>query len=95
RHRFPQSLAERALRSLSPGERVRAALIAILHASPSVQMLVLDEPTYSLDFVGYSALSALLNQWQGGLVIATHDLSFLDRIRVERRLVLGERSRFE
>ncbi|MEO0459833.1 MAG: ATP-binding cassette domain-containing protein [Myxococcota bacterium] len=94
KHRFPLSLAERSLGSLSPGERVRAALIAIFQRRPSVEMLVLDEPTYSLDFVGYSALTSLLRVWKGGLIVSTHDLGFLAQIGVERCLVLdGQRAK--
>jgi len=55
-HKFPLALAERPLWSLSPGERVRAALICLFQQAPTVELLVLDEPTYSLDFVGMAAL---------------------------------------
>ncbi len=43
-HRFPFALAGRPLRTLSPGERTRAALIALSHRAPPVEVLVLDEP---------------------------------------------------
>lgn len=87
-HRFPLALAERPLRSLSPGERARAALICILQRSPTPELLVLDEPTYSLDFVGVAALAEALAAWPGGLVVASHDQDFLRRIGCERRLAL-------
>ena len=44
-HRFPFGLAQRPLKSLSPGERVRAALICLYHRSPAIELLMLDEPT--------------------------------------------------
>lgn len=87
-HRFPLALAERPLDSLSPGERVRAALICLFARSPSVELLVLDEPTYSLDFLGASALRRVLRAWPGGLVVASHDREFLGSIGIERHLVL-------
>jgi len=83
-HQFPLALAERPLKSLSPGERVRAALICLLAKSPAVECLVLDEPTNSLDFVGYAALQAGLKTWPGGWVIASHDPGFLQDIGVDR-----------
>ena len=40
-HRFPLGLAQRPLKSLSPGERVRAALICLYHRNPAIELLVL------------------------------------------------------
>lgn len=87
-HRFPLALAERPLKSLSPGERVRAALICLLQRQPLVECLVLDEPTYSLDLAGETALRSVLRAWRGGLVVASHDEDFLNDIRIDRFLKL-------
>ncbi len=88
-HRFPLALAERPLASLSPGERVRAALICLFVHTPTLELLVLDEPTYSLDLVGLDALTQALQTWPGGLVVVSHDRDFLQDIGIERELVLG------
>lgn len=88
-HRFPFALAERPLRSLSPGERARAALIALFQRSPSVELLVLDEPTYSLDLVGQRAMTEALRAWPGGLVVASHDREFLTAIGINETILLS------
>lgn len=88
-HKFPLALAGRPLRSLSPGERTRAALIALLSRSPGPELLVLDEPTFSLDLVGQRALAAALRRWPGGLVVASHDRAFLAELNVSQTLALG------
>jgi ATPase subunit of ABC transporter with duplicated ATPase domains len=88
-HRFPLALAERPMASLSPGERVRAALICLFRRTPAVELLVLDEPTLSLDFVGLAALQAALRAWPGGLVVVSHDREFLDAIGIEQFITLG------
>jgi len=88
-HKFPLALAERALRSLSPGERTRAALICLFQRTPVVELLVLDEPTFSLDLVGQRALAAALLAWRGGLLVASHDRSFLAAIDATTTLELG------
>lgn len=82
-HKFPLALAERPLRSLSPGERARAALIALFQRAPPVEVLVLDEPTYSLDLVGQRAMTDALRAWPGGLIVASHDRDFLAAIGVD------------
>lgn len=87
-HKFPLALAERPLKSLSPGERLRAALICIFQQDPEVKLLVLDEPTYSLDLLGQLALKNILKAWQGGLVITSHDGEFLEEIGVESYMQL-------
>jgi ATPase subunit of ABC transporter with duplicated ATPase domains len=88
-HKFPLALADRPLVSLSPGERARAALIAVFSRSPSVEVLVLDEPTFSLDLVGLRALTQALQRWPGGLVVASHDRDFLQELGMDRTIVLG------
>lgn len=87
-HRFPLALAQRPMASLSPGERVRAALVCITAQEPAVDVLVVDEPTFGLDFVGYRRLGDALRAWRGGLVIVSHDREFLDEIGIDRHLML-------
>jgi len=87
-HRFPLALAERPLLSLSPGERVRAALICLSQQTPPVELLALDEPTDGLDFAAASALRRVLRAWPGGLVVISHDRHFLESIGVDRWLTL-------
>jgi ATPase subunit of ABC transporter with duplicated ATPase domains len=82
-HQFPFALAERPLRSLSPGERLRAALIELWGRLPVPELLVLDEPTDHLDLFGVAALQTVLHEWHGGLVIASHNREFLDAIGVD------------
>ncbi len=94
-HRFPLALAQRAVRSLSPGERMRAVLIALFQRRPALELLVLDEPTSGLDFVGAAALAASLRAWPGGLVLTSHDRGFLDRVGIDRYLELDGRGEHE
>lgn len=87
-HEFPLALAERPLRSLSPGERVRAALISLFQRRPAVELLVLDEPTDDLDLQATLALEALLRAWPGGLLVASHDAEFLRGIGLQQQIQL-------
>ncbi len=85
-HKFPLALAERSLAHLSPGERLRAALICLCLRSPTPELLVLDEPTDHLDFLGLAALEEFVSAWPGGLVIVSHDQDFLNAVGVDRSL---------
>jgi len=88
-HRFPFALADRPLRDLSPGERLRAALLCAFAQAQVPELLVLDEPTDHLDFVGLAALESVLRSWQGGLVVVSHDEELLRAIGLERRVELS------
>jgi len=63
-------------RSLSPGERSRAA-IALL-AARGVNALVLDEPTNNLDLEAIEQLELALAGYEGAAVLVTHDRRFLE-----------------
>lgn len=88
-HRFPWTLAHRPMSMLSPGERVRAALLCLFDRSPEVDVLILDEPTFGLDFVGQAALERVLQNWPGGLIVCSHDDTFLDAVGFEQVLELS------
>jgi ATPase subunit of ABC transporter with duplicated ATPase domains len=88
-HRFPLGLAERPLASLSPGERLRARLICVLQRRPAPELLLLDEPSEPLDFLGTAALQRVLAAWTGGLVVVSHDRDLLRAAGVEAQLELG------
>jgi ATPase subunit of ABC transporter with duplicated ATPase domains len=87
-HKFPIALGARPLRSLSPGERVRAALICLYQRASAFDVLVLDEPTFGLDLLGQRALVRALAAWPGGLVVASHDRAFLEAVGFDRWLEL-------
>ena len=77
-------LADRPTHRLSGGEKQGAAIAAVLALDPEI--LVLDEPTNDLDPGARRRLADFLEEWEGTLVIATHDLEFLlgtvDRIAI-------------
>ncbi|QIP83533.1 ABC-F family ATP-binding cassette domain-containing protein [Streptomyces sp. Tu 2975] len=85
---FRGALADQPAGTLSGGERFRAALAALLLAEPAPQLLMLDEPTNNLDMSSVRSLTAALESYQGALIVASHDASFLDSIGVTRRLLL-------
>ncbi|MFE3324399.1 ABC-F family ATP-binding cassette domain-containing protein [Streptomyces sp. NPDC059176] len=85
---FKGARADRTAGSLSGGERFRAALAALLLAEPSPQLLMLDEPTNNLDMASVRGLTAALEAYEGALVVASHDVRFLETLGITRWLLL-------
>lgn len=66
------------LNSLSGGEKKRLQLLTILFTNPNV--LILDEPTNDLDLPTLAVLENFLNDFQGCILIVSHDRYFMDRL---------------
>ena len=87
---FRGARADRKAATLSGGERFRAALAALMLAEPAPQLLLLDEPTNNLDMASVRQLTTALESYEGALIVASHDLSFLESIGITRWLLLEE-----
>ena len=75
---FEESDFHRPIAQLSGGQHTRAILAKLLLESPDV--LMLDEPTNHLDIEAVEWLEAFLKDWQGALVVVSHDRYFLDQV---------------
>lgn len=78
----------RAVGTLSGGERFRVALARLLLADPPPQLLVLDEPTNNLDLDTVDQLVAALQAYRGAVLVVSHDDAFLARLDLDLRLEL-------
>lgn len=63
---------------LSGGQRTRALLASLLLSNPD--LLILDEPTNHLDIGAVEWLEGFFAQWDGAVLIVSHDRYFLDRV---------------
>jgi ATP-binding cassette subfamily F protein uup len=75
---FAQEQMRTALEALSGGERGRLMLARAL-AKPS-NLLVLDEPTNDLDLETLDVLEEMLGDYDGTVILISHDRDFLDRV---------------
>jgi ATPase subunit of ABC transporter with duplicated ATPase domains len=75
---LPSLSLHRPIVSLSGGERTRLALARLLIEAPD--LLLLDEPTNNLDSYARQAVAQLLERWQGGVLVASHDRTLLERV---------------
>lgn len=73
---------------LSGGEKRRLYLLGVLMSSPNV--LLFDEPTNDLDITTLSILEDYLDDFEGIVIVASHDRYFLDRV-CERIMALEDK----
>ncbi|MFI5822178.1 ABC-F family ATP-binding cassette domain-containing protein [Streptomyces rishiriensis] len=85
---FRGARADQKAATLSGGERFRATLAALMLAEPAPQLLMLDEPTNNLDMASVRQLTTALESYEGALIVASHDLPFLESIGITRWLLL-------
>jgi ATPase subunit of ABC transporter with duplicated ATPase domains len=89
---FRSRWGERALETLSGGERMRLALACLFSSPKPPQLLLLDEPTNHLDIASLEMLEAALESYDGALLCVSHDKVFLQAIGVSRSLDLSRRA---
>ncbi|MFI5550151.1 ABC-F family ATP-binding cassette domain-containing protein [Streptomyces sp. NPDC051738] len=87
---FRGARADQKAATLSGGERFRAALAALMLAEPAPQLLMLDEPTNNLDMASVRQLTSALESYEGALIVASHDLPFLESIGITRWLMMED-----
>jgi ATP-binding cassette subfamily F protein uup len=75
---FPAEQQYTYISRLSGGEKRRLHLLSILFRNPN--FLILDEPTNDLDLPTLGILENFLNDFQGCLLIVSHDRYFMDRL---------------
>lgn len=73
---------------LSGGEKKRLQLLAVLYPNPN--FLILDEPTNDLDLPTLTVLENFLNEYQGCLLIVSHDRYFMDKVVDELMIFEGD-----
>jgi ATP-binding cassette subfamily F protein uup len=78
RFNFPPAVQYGHVGKLSGGERRRLYLLTVLVKNPN--FLILDEPTNDLDIITLQTLEEFLLEFQGCVLIVSHDRYFLDRL---------------
>lgn len=73
---------------LSGGERMRLMICCLTISSQSPDIIIMDEPTNNLDIQNIEILTAAINQYQGTLIVVSHDETFLEQINIKRIIEL-------
>lgn len=85
---FDEGQARAPVRSLSGGEKARLLLAKLMARSSN--FLVLDEPTNDLDIETLDLLQDLLGQYDGTVILVSHDRDFLDRVAITTVAMEGD-----
>ena len=85
---FPPERIDSPVAALSGGERNRLLLAKIF--TQSANMMVLDEPTNDLDVDTLELLEELLAEYEGTLLLVSHDRTFLDNVVTSTLVFEGE-----
>ncbi len=74
--------------ALSGGEKMRLILCSLTISNQSPDLIVLDEPTNNIDIRNIEILTTAINDYQGTLLVISHDEYFLDQVQVEHTIHL-------
>jgi ATP-binding cassette subfamily F protein uup len=81
RFNFKRNQHDLKVRELSGGEQNR--LLIALMMTKNCQLMVLDEPTNDLDFETLDSLKTALDEFEGAILLVSHDRAFLDEVCTE------------
>lgn len=79
---------DKPCKALSGGERMRLLLCCLTIDSQAPDIIILDEPTNNLDIQNVEILTTAINEYQGTLIVVSHDETFLEQINIKRTIVL-------
>jgi ATPase subunit of ABC transporter with duplicated ATPase domains len=88
RFAFRNKAALQLAGTLSGGERLRAGLACVFARPEPPLLLLLDEPTNHLDLASIEELETALTNFDGALIVVSHDQAFLRAIGIEREIAL-------
>lgn len=77
---------DKPCKALSGGERMRLILCTLTVSQQAPDMIILDEPTNNLDIQNIEMLITAINEYQGTLLVVSHDAYFLGQIHVARKI---------
>lgn len=85
---FTKEVWDKPCSNLSGGERMRLILCCLNISNKAPDMIILDEPTNNLDIQNIEILTSAINEYQGTLLVVSHDTYFLEQINMERVIEL-------
>ncbi len=88
RHLFEEKVWDQPCKSLSGGEMMRLSLCCLALQTEQPDTIVLDEPTNNLDLRNIGILAEAISDYQGTLIVVSHDKQFVEEIGVGKTIAL-------
>lgn len=79
---FPKEMWDKPCHVLSGGERMRLFLCCLMISNHMPDLFILDEPTNNLDLLSLDILTSTIRNYQGTLLIISHDKKFVEEIGI-------------
>lgn len=83
---FPHESWDKSCQALSGGERMRLYLCCLMISNQAPDIFVLDEPTNNLDISNLSILTRAIKDYQGTVLVISHDMHFIREIGITRSI---------
>ena len=83
---FDGSTWSKSCSSLSGGEKMRLAICCLMIRQHAPDLFALDEPTNNLDIPNIEILTSAISNYQGTLIVISHDKKFLEEIGIRRKI---------
>ena len=88
---FPKDTWDKRCGCLSGGEKMRLSICFLMVCDAAPDMIVVDEPTNNIDIANMGILSKALREYQGTLVVISHDERFVGEVGIEKTINLPNR----
>jgi ATP-binding cassette subfamily F protein 3 len=79
---FEGEMPLRKVRFLSEGEKLKLKLAKLLYSKSN--LLLLDEPTNHLDIASQEVIEKALKDYEGSIIIVTHDMTLIKGLGIEK-----------
>lgn len=88
RYLFPPHSWNKACNKLSGGEKMRLVLCCLMISNSTPDLFIMDEPTNNIDIRNVEILTETLRDYEGTVLVISHDNYFKKEINIERQICL-------
>lgn len=85
---FSASTWNKKCSCLSGGEKMKLALCCLMVSAQTPDIFIVDEPTNNIDILNMEILTETLKDYQGTLLVVSHDSYFIQQIKVDKQIEL-------
>lgn len=92
RYLFNRESWTKPCNALSGGEKMKLALCCLMISNKAPDIFALDEPTNNLDIQNIEILTSAVKNYNGTIIVVSHDIQFLKEIGINRKIIIDGKS---